>query len=70
MKTGCLVRDCACRCIQGYYYGAPLPQEQVYKLLGYRRRCQVTSFFWRTPVQVLLKMRSMKEERRCVYAKI
>lgn len=27
------VRDCACRYIQGYYYAAPLPQEQVYKLL-------------------------------------
>ena len=32
-EQAAFVRDCACRYIQGYYYAAPLPQEQVYKLL-------------------------------------
>ena len=31
-EQAAFVRDCACRYIQGYYYAAPLPQEQVYKL--------------------------------------
>ena len=32
-EQAAFVRDCACRYIQGYYYAAPLSQEQVYKLL-------------------------------------